>query len=539
MIAGFNNKEYTIDTIQDIKQYLTQEAGLTLPCLWNNDMYGNSGNRYGNFKYASEDIKVSTTAYAIYHRYDMRINNTALNYISVYEDRDTPEIVEDIVTLIGENSMYYTAGVLHFETAYDSVDAKGHFIEAAARTHTTITRVDDDIKQLYDYLLKSSSYDNPADVDIFTMGNTLVFYTKTATPSKEYSPRNRGLEHADWYTLMQARFGYCIIPAVYKEEVGKQLPDWATEYFANNCTPLGATDHQTKQAGLHLIVENSIYWHYLDNKERTDFLNVMYTQRKQAAKRAVKDVQTSLDELERQLNSKYADLLGAQRKLLQLEVQPEQELIDAINYIYDHPYLTKVKSSRKVTTIQGVVPITQWEEDVLELLLNNKRDEFNAAAEFDICRLLTDLFIEQEAEYLVFAAFTIDASMQRTEVWTSSAYSCNELPDNVQAGINPHIYYYGCLGTYAQQISKAKSQNDFILLIESFLSAHKNINFADTPVVTRYREYLTKAHYYGYPCIKRDGEVMSIKDYINKYWEDNTDEEEINELELEDVFSEG
>src|SRR5574344_504687 len=164
-------------------------------------------------------------------------------------------------------------------------------------------------------------------------------------------------------------------------------------------------------------------------------------------------------------------------------VAGDSKLEDAVSYIFEHSYLQAFNYNQNVLDLTFRVPLSQWDTDLADTILrglkqDSSRYEIDRAYISDIEKFLQNVIIDQKAKYWLIARFNIDLNNFN---WQGIKYYWNNhnfYPDDLvvaKAGLNPHLEYFTCVGSYRAQIEGAKQRKDLPGMIESLLAPYKNL----------------------------------------------------------------
>lgn len=194
--------------------------------------------------------------------------------------------------------------------------------------------------------------------------------------------------------------------------------------------------------------------------------------------------------------------------------------------------IVKVDISNSIISITFKAPITFFEPDEAELVINNLSDSW-------IKDFFSDIFIKQKYKLHIINTFVYDTNPQNRfnsprDINTGTMIAHNGL-------FNPHTYFFACLGDYQSQLINAHSKQDILLFNNIALASTKSINFRDGAVINRWKSYLNdlgRGSIYGSNEIKNikcledeEGNFHSIYDLYFK-----EQEETAVELDVEDTL---
>lgn len=128
-------------------------------------------------------------------------------------------------------------------------------------------------------------------------------------------------------------------------------------------------------------------------------------------------------------------------------------------------------------------------------------------------RVYNEMFTGKRYRLNVFGGFSIDCAHGTISLLPhESDYSVtsNAIP-------NPHIFYYGCQGSFAQDYAKAFAEHDYLDVLDTALSEVSNINWTDISPVSRFAEDIC-CRYNDTPCVwdKQDKVFITPKELAER-----------------------
>jgi hypothetical protein len=248
----------------------------------------------------------------------------------------------------------------------------------------------------------------------------------------------------------------------------------------------------------------------------------MFSQNISQAQRNVSDLVLRLTEAE-------VTLINAEKEMAYY-MAGDSKLEDAVSYIFDHAYLLNVDYNSGLLHCMFRVPLAQWDPEVAETILKGvTKDPYRYNLEGriveDIKKFIQYILIEQVAKYWILAEFDIEMNSFQYSItklyWNSGNNFRPEKGMTYKAGINPHMEYHSCTGSYSSQIFKAQQRKDLPGLIESLLAPYKCWNLTDGVVQGKmFKQALPNLINYNIPCIEYKGTMMDIHTFFNQVEED-------------------
>lgn len=209
------------------------------------------------------------------------------------------------------------------------------------------------------------------------------------------------------------------------------------------------------------------------------------------------------------------------------------KLEDAVSYILEHTYLIDVNYDNSKLSCSFRAPLSQWDPEIAATILkglkeNQDRYEINSSYATDIKKFMQYILIEQVAKYWLLAEFYIDLNTFSWGIqklyWNSGIHANVFQPEKLlinKAGINPHMEYHSCVGSYRVQIEKAQQRKDLPGLIESILAPYKCWNLTDGTVAGKmFRYVIPELVRYNIPCIEYKGTVLDLRSFYKQLEDD-------------------
>ena len=204
---------------------------------------------------------------------------------------------------------------------------------------------------------------------------------------------------------------------------------------------------------------------------------------------------------------KAQDLLN---NLTNRQEETMTEITTAISMkeIYD----VEVNNNYLVLYIKAALQYINTEE--AELVINNMHDCFAKT-------FFKDIFLDQKYKLMVLSKFIYPFDGASTDLVTVTTPSNME---KANAIINPHIFFYNCLGDYVAELRNARAKQDLLIFSNLAIASTKSLNFRDGAVINRFRDWLNSLvddSQYGYDTervrnakclIDAEGNAHSIKE---------------------------
>ena len=318
----------------------------------------------------------------------------------------------------------------------------------------------------------------------------------------------------------QFYLAYGLIPVIFKD-VNDKLNETELEFFKTlvNRSQVKRIANVTALENFDKIV-GLIKTKYKDIVQQTKLKLIVTSIVESNIRRARNSVTKTIAESETALK-KYEELrvqyYKAQDLLNNLTNRQEEtmtEITTAISMkeIYD----VEVNNNYLVLYIKAALQYINTEE--AELVINNMSDCFAKT-------FLTDIFLDQKYKLMVLSKFIYPFDGGSADLVTVTTPSNMEQADAI---INPHIFFYNCLGDYVAELKNARAKQDLLIFSNLAIASTKSLNFRDGAVINRFRDWLNNLaddSQYGYDAerirnakclIDAEGNAHSIKEiYLN------------------------
>lgn len=312
----------------------------------------------------------------------------------------------------------------------------------------------------------------------------------------------------------------------------ERLTPEETAFFKLHTTPVKLF-HERKSALLYEQIIQTPGYNNLVREQKAEKLRIqfrkqeerMYTNTIAEANLAIRDLTSRLNEAEQRLVASEKEYTYYQAGNSKLE--------DAVSYLFDHAYLLDIEDSGNNLALRFRVPLSQWDPEMADTILRGIKESpgrYNLEGQRikDVQKFIQYILIEQIAKYWIIAEFSIDMNTFQHSItriyWDGSGNAFR--PEKClmyKAGVNPHMEYHSCVGSYRVQIDKAFQHKDLPGLVESLLAPYKNWNLSDGTVQNKmFRYALPGLIDNNVPCIEYNGEMLDIHTFFNKVELDRT-----------------
>lgn len=312
------------------------------------------------------------------------------------------------------------------------------------------------------------------------------------------------------------------------------LTDEEKEIFKLFTTPVKLF-HEKEPATLYYELITSEYYLNTIKEHKTRRLKqLLQDQEERIFEKNIVNARRRLDEVLSVVQDAEQQLLEAQKEQLFYQAG-ERSLSDAVTYLSDHPYLKDINPVGSLVYFKFRVPLTQWDPELATTVLKGLKenpDRYNISVGCleDVKQFFKHILIDQSAVYWIYAEFFMSLDNFRWDnvkvYWNGSTSSFNaEKLTALQAGVNPHLEYHNCVGTYERAIRSAQHNRDLVGLVENILAPFKNWNLADGVVFGHMtRHAIPNLIKHNIKCVEYQGEMLTLTE-LNQRIEGGADED--------------
>lgn len=298
---------------------------------------------------------------------------------------------------------------------------------------------------------------------------------------------------------------YASIP-LFNKKLFNQLTDIEKTLFRLFSNVAQLDIHAIEEALCMFLQQDGMDELIKATKQKT-ILNAITANTLGVIKNSIAGLETRMETQLRQIDNIQSQIITYQKELLFNEINLESNTKELVSYLTGHPYILDVEcstSDNDTLNFRVRVPLTQWDTDVAAIVLSNfeKQDGLQdyytteeKSTKIPILKtILEHVLITQDVIYNSLGMYSI--RLNPTGSWgfeykghfNERNIDMFERINGIQqminnnAGLNPHINYYSCVGTYHAQISKALSKKDLITTLECLNAPLKNWNLTDGAV---------------------------------------------------------
>ena len=318
----------------------------------------------------------------------------------------------------------------------------------------------------------------------------------------------------------QFYLAYGLIPVIFKD-VNDKLNETELEFFKTlvNRSQVKRIANVTALENFNKIV-GLIKTKYKDVIQQTKLKFVVTSIVESNIRKARNSVTKTIAESEMALK-KYEELrvqyYKAQDLLNNLTNRQEETMTEITTAIsMKEIYNVEVNNNYIVLYIKAALQYINTEE--AELVIDNMPDCFAKT-------FFKDIFLDQKYKLMVLSKFIYPFDGGSADLVTVTTPSNMEQADAI---INPHIFFYNCLGDYVAELKNARAKQDLLIFSNLAIASTKSLNFRDGAVINRFRDWLNNLaddSQYGYDAerirnakclIDAEGNAHSIKEiYLN------------------------
>ena len=312
----------------------------------------------------------------------------------------------------------------------------------------------------------------------------------------------------EWERILVSAL-FRLLPWRFPGQIDKEDEEYFKGFFKGDKASLLRT-----KAIEHDVIERGgwkeLCYKRLAEKMCTDSSQALITK----YKRIESDIRTRIEELFVNLEAQQAHLKETQRLLNSLQIgefSRGDELLQGI----------KNKSIRILNVNEDAITFA-----VCDMLEYYDEDEFFRLEQrsgsyfyrFSDCiqRILHGVFAERLGAFKVSSVFRFNSSKLEPLELHSFVYPRELIEEFLP---NPHLYFFKCLGGNAAPILDFLNKGEYDAAIQQTIAATKNINFADSTVISRMGDFISVN--IDNPCIvAQDGTVMTIRQFHDTYCKD-------------------
>lgn len=239
-----------------------------------------------------------------------------------------------------------------------------------------------------------------------------------------------------------------------------------------------------------------------------------------------------------------SDLNSYEAQLQELNLEKQfvtyqaEEADEHLMYVLKHPYVknySMIDSTVLVLTTR--TPLSMWDPEHATIFRRNLHCMVTENTQEKYYKYIECFFdkilIAQEATYYMQGKIFInledlDSRYRNREDVNNNKHI--QLMLDLQAGYNPHIEHYGCLGTHQVEINKAKQSKNIVMLLEALLNPLKNWNLTDGAVMSNAMRHMFPILIdNNIKCIEYDNQMYSLTEFYDLINVPTVEEGETNE----------
>lgn len=291
---------------------------------------------------------------------------------------------------------------------------------------------------------------------------------------------------------------------------------------------------------LRMFVQQEGMDELIRTAKQKSILKIITTNTISSMKSSIASLETRIEEQLRQMNRTQAQIVATQKELLFNEINLESNTKELVSYLAGHPYILDMECSTFNSDTLNFcvkVPLTQWDTDVAKIVLSNFDKQNGIRGNYTteeiqtkipmLKTILEHILLIQDVTYNSLGMYSIQLNTEGTWQYSyENHFDTGHINmfggiDGIQqmlnnnAGLNPHINYYACTGTYRAQITTALSKKDLITTLECLNAPLKNWNLTDGAVNekmfgTFFRCLLNAPAYKELRCFEYKGTPYSL-----------------------------
>lgn len=454
----------------------------------------------------------------IYTKNNLTKDKIKINKVFI---EDPSESIDTLLKLVNENK---TKDAYNIFSVYTNINLtqhpklKGYKIMLNPGLSTLLKTIRDDFRSQNDY---------PGDEELITdliykstTDNTYIFITNTYMPESIARSSNISFLRGHCFQNVKEQVLYTILPTLFPEIHDQLNPQelYLLQRLAN-IFRFNTTNILNKLRELISSVDYKTFIHLLTRKS--------IEQNIKNARRAVYEnnsarLELDIRNIEQQLERKEAELLTLQKEKYYMQYV-NTTLTEDLDYLYNHPLIVTILNSESgpgILKLQVRLPISLWDQDIANNIfenLDNIMEDNNINTDYKprIKTFFEEVFIKQSTKYYIQSEVNLDLirfeHFQIRNHTTIDNETNLNICHNLKAGYNPHLEFFGCVGTYAQHIRDALRLKDIPTVIEAVLSPLKNWNLADGAVLRRSLRILMPV-LFDISCLEYEGNLYTLNE---------------------------
>lgn len=194
----------------------------------------------------------------------------------------------------------------------------------------------------------------------------------------------------------------------------------------------------------------------------------------------INGLNNKIEALRMEMASAITRIQNAEAELVGFQYSKFEVEYSVADYICDHKNVELL--SRDGNTIKFKVSgfLEYFDENLADIVTGSDKVYSSITNESDKAKtkqIMRCLFVDKKAKIRSTAGFTLDlnSGVSTTPITAAS--------DEIQ---NPHIYHYGCIGTFRQVFTELMRKKDYIMIFEECAASAASLNFADDAVARRF-----------------------------------------------------
>ena len=263
------------------------------------------------------------------------------------------------------------------------------------------------------------------------------------------------------------------------------------------------------------ILEKSINSLILQTKE----------ERTRVVKRRIASAKSVIEDLDMQIEQKYADI--RQDEMVLLTMQEDPELKTKLQELIDYSRASKLISSITVTPEEKAInitidaPIRYYDQEFAKALIGRMSTSSRYRGHDGECfkELIKDLFVDEKITLLTTTDVEIGLYKHEHTLPADSTVKRRNSSQLKYIG-QPHLNNYNCLGGNKTTVSKAGKELDLLGIITVYTTAAQNFNLTDSAVFNTFRDDVLGDSTTANKKSFRDNETgkeFSFNEYFNNF----------------------
>lgn len=187
-----------------------------------------------------------------------------------------------------------------------------------------------------------------------------------------------------------------------------------------------------------------------------------------------------IEALRMEMASAITRIQNAEAELVGFQYSKTEIEYSIADYICDHKNVELLSRGGNAIKFKVSGFLEYFDENLADIVTGSDKVYSHITNESDKAKtkqIMRCLFVDKKAKIRSTAGFTLDlnSGVSTTPITAAS--------DEIQ---NPHIYHYGCMGSFRQVFTELMQKKDYVMIFEECATSASSLNFADDTVIRRF-----------------------------------------------------